>query len=94
MLWAGVKDVIVPWAWPASTHPTKKVSMRLNTAAMTFRSLRSCGAISNAELTNMQPLRWRSFNERRRISSKNPAIASRGGKVSQRLMRSPMLFST
>ena len=94
MLCAGIEDVIVPWAWPASMHPTKKASMRLNTAAMTFRSSRSCGAISNAELTSMQPLRWRSVNERRRISSKKLAIASRGGKAAQRLMRSPMLLST
>jgi hypothetical protein len=66
--------------------------MRPNTAAMTFRSSRPCGAVSNAELSSIQPLRWRSVNERRGTSPKKRAIASRGGNAAQRQMLWLMLL--
>ena len=48
MLCAGMEDVIVPWAWPASMHPTKKASMRLNTATIGSVSLRAIGWMGHA----------------------------------------------
>lgn len=58
-----------------------------------LRNSVSCGATSRAEFTSMQPLCCRSFSDRLKISSKKAEIASRGGSASQRLMRSPTLFS-
>ena len=72
--------MIVPLVWPLSTQSRKKNSSRLSVSTIVSRNSRSCGAISRAEFTSMQPLRSRSPSERRRMSSKNDRMASRGGK--------------